>query len=132
MKEQVARADTERADSNKLLAVVRKGSEQHMVRLDGTLVGPNWAEKLTRSRVTEFVNVVDAVAQQLAYDALIRLRQGLEKAYLTVRMPCPVSRTRVSGAAATSSSWKSERSGDEKESEPIEGRPTETGKLLRR
>lgn len=77
LEEQVARADTEMEDSAKLVAKVREKSEQRMVRLNVAIVGRNSAEKLTRPLLTELDNDVDAVVQQLGYDAVIRLPQGL-------------------------------------------------------
>lgn len=58
-----------------------------MVRLNVALVARNPAETLTPSLVTESVNDVDAVFQQLRYDAVSRLRQRLRRAYSTVRVP---------------------------------------------
>lgn len=41
-----------------------------MVRLNVALVGRNWAEKFTRLLVTESVNEVDLIIQQLGHDAV--------------------------------------------------------------
>lgn len=45
-------------------------------------------------------------------------------AYSTVSVPRPVALTRVSGVADKSICWKDEAIGDEKKSEPADGRPT--------
>lgn len=128
LKDQVARADTENADSDMLLAVVREEVKQCVVRLTVAILDCNRAGQLTRALVTESARAVDALVQQLSCDAVSWLRQGLETAYSTVHVRCPVVLTRVFTVAATSARWKSEGSGDEKESEPAEGRPTETRK----
>lgn len=67
-----------------------------MIRLNVVSVGRNRAERLTRPLVTGSVNAVDCVVQQLNYDAVTRLQQGLERAYSTVRLPCSVVVARVS------------------------------------
>lgn len=95
LKEKVSRANAEKLDSDKVVAEVRKESEHLLVRLNVALVGHNLAERLTGSRVTESANAFDAVVQQLGYDSVSRLRQGLEIAYLAVRMPCQVAFTRA-------------------------------------
>lgn len=87
LKEQVERADPEKVDSHKLVAEVCEESKQRLVRLNVAIVGRNRAWKLAHALVTESVNAVDAVVQQLGYDAASRLRQGLERAYSTVRVP---------------------------------------------
>lgn len=76
--------------------------------------------------MTESVNTVDSLVQQLGYDAMSRLRQGLERAYSTVRGPYPEASTSVSAVVATSVCWKGEGSWDDGESKPAEGLPTET------
>lgn len=91
LKEQVARADTNKANSDKLLAQVREESEECMVRLNVAFIGGNRAEKLTLSLVAESVNAFDVVLQQFRYEALIRIQKGLGRAYLTVRMSCVVA-----------------------------------------
>lgn len=58
-----------------------------MVRLNVALVDRSQAEKLTHFLVAACVNAVEAVAQQLVYDAVNGLRQLLERTYSTVRMP---------------------------------------------
>lgn len=118
--------DTEEADSDNPMAEVLEQSEQRMVRFNVALVGHNRAEKLALLQVTESASEVGAVVEQYGHDAVSRLRQGLEKAYSTVRMPCPVTLTRVSRIAATSIRRKGERSRYDGELEPAEGRPTET------
>lgn len=74
------------------------------------------------------VNTIDAVAQQLGYDAVRRLRQGLKRAYSTVRMPCPVALTRFIGVAATIIRWKGDESGNVKKSKLAESRLDNTQK----
>lgn len=64
LKEQVARAGTEKADFEKLVDQACERSEQRLVRLNIALVGRTLAEKLTHSLVTDSVNAVDAVLQQ--------------------------------------------------------------------
>lgn len=81
MKEQVARADPEKADSDKLLAGIREKSKQRTIRLNVEMVSQNRAERLTRSLVAESVNAVDAVVRQLVDGAISRVPQGLERAY---------------------------------------------------
>lgn len=56
-----------------------------------------------------------------------QLRQRLERASSIVRVSCQVDFTHDFRVAATSKHWKGEGSVDEKESEPAEGPPTETG-----
>lgn len=51
-----------------------------MVRSKVAVVGRHRAEKLTRSLLMESVNVDNAFLQQLGFEALIRLRQGLKRA----------------------------------------------------
>lgn len=79
-----------------------------MVRLSIAIVGLRRAEKLTPSLVTETMNYVDVVVQRLGYNAVSWLRQVLERAYLTARMPCRMGLTSVSRVATTSICWKSE------------------------
>lgn len=52
VEKRVAREDTERADTDKLMAEARVESEQRLIHLYVALVGLNWAEKLKRSLVT--------------------------------------------------------------------------------
>lgn len=61
LNEQAARADTEKADCDKLVAHVREESGQGMVCLNVSFIGCIQTEKFTRSLVTELVSVVDAV-----------------------------------------------------------------------
>lgn len=102
MKEQVACADTKKADYAKLLGGACEESEQQMVRLNVPIVGLNLAEKLTHALVTESVSAINAVFQQFDDDAVSRLRGRLERAYSAVRVPCLAALTLVSGGAATS------------------------------
>lgn len=74
----------------------------------------------------ESVNSVDAVAQGLDHYAVDRLRQGLEKVYSKVHVPCLVTFIRVFRVAPISIRCKvAERRGDG-ELKPVEGCPTET------
>lgn len=76
---------------------------QHcVVRLNFALVDRSWAEKLTHSLMTEAVNAVDAVFQQLEHEAVKRRREGLKRSYSTVCVLCSMSLTHVSGVTATS------------------------------
>lgn len=97
-----------------------------MVRLSVALVGRSRAEKLTRLLARESVNAVDAVIQQLGYDAVNRLQEKLGRAYSAVSVTCTVFLTCVSGVATASIRWKGERSEDDGESGPAEGRLIET------
>lgn len=81
LKGRVERADTEKADYDKLVAEVGEQSERHIVHLNVALVGDNLAEKLRRFLVTEAVNAVDSVVQQLGYDAVSRLLLGRTQLY---------------------------------------------------
>lgn len=56
--------------SHELLANVSEGLEQSEVRLDFALGSRNPAGTLTRSVLTESVNAVHFVVQQLGYDAV--------------------------------------------------------------
>lgn len=125
-KEQVESAPTEQADSEKLLAVVYKDTEQEMMLLNITIGGRIRVENLTHALATKYANAVDAVAQKLGYNSLSGLLEVLERAFLTVRMLCSVVLARVSRVAAMSIRRKCEGNGDEKVSEPAEGRLTET------
>lgn len=58
--------------------------------------------------VSEVVDAVDEVVQQLGHEVANRLRQGLVWAYLTVCVSCPVALTRISGVAVASILWKGE------------------------
>lgn len=126
LKETVARIDMEKAEYEKLVAQVREQSKQRMVHLNVALVGRKRTQKLARSLVTKFINAVNAVVQQLGYNAVSWLWRALERPYSTVRVPCTVALTRVSGVAATSMRWKGEESRDVRESKPAECHPTET------
>lgn len=117
--------DAEKADAEKVVAEVEKDSEHLLVNLNVTLVGHIRAERLMNSLVTEYVNDVDSVVQQLDYEAVSRLRRRLEIAYWTIRELCLVSLTCVLVVAATLISWKAERSWDQKDTEPSEGLPAE-------
>lgn len=126
MKVQVTCMDTEKLDSNRSVAEVRKDTDKLMVRLNVALVGDSWVKKLSRSLVTESVNTVNAVIQQLGHETVTGLRKDFEMAYSTVRVSFAVAFTRVSGVAATSVCWEGEESADEQEAELAEGRPAET------
>lgn len=126
LKEQVGRTDTIKADYEKLLAEVCEKPELRMVRLNVSIDDCNQAEKLKAALVTESVNAIDSVVQQLGYKTVSRVRQGLEMAYSTVRVPRPVALTGFSGVAATSIGWKGEARGDGKESEPVEDQSMKT------
>lgn len=80
LKKQVMCADTEKLELERVVADVCEKSEQRMVRLNVALAGWSRPEKLTRSVVTESVNAVNAVVQQLRRDAVNSLRQGLQRA----------------------------------------------------
>lgn len=101
LKEEVARVDTVGEDSDKLLAQVRE-SEQLTVNFNVAIVGRNFVERLRRSLVAESVSAFNAATQQVRYEVVSRIRQGLERAYYTVRVPYLVELTRVSGVAETS------------------------------
>lgn len=126
LKEQVVRADKEKADSKEIVAEARKESEQRMVRLNVPLVGRNRAENLTRLLTTKSVNSFDADVSQLGHDAVNRLQHGLIGAYSTVGVPSAVALTQVSVAVVTSIRWKGEGFGDDEELEPVEGRHSKT------
>lgn len=93
LEEQIVREGTEKTDSNKAVAEVQKETEQLLVRLKAVLAGRNQAEKLRRTSLRRLARIVDAVFHQLPYEALIRLRQGLERPYSTVCAPFPVALT---------------------------------------
>lgn len=112
LKEQVSSAEMEKPDFNKVLAEVLKESEKFLVHLNVVHVSRNGAEKLARSLVTELVNDAKAVVQQLGYDAVNRLRQGLKRAYSAVLVLCLAALTRLLGVAVTRLPWKGEESGD--------------------
>lgn len=81
-----------------------------MIRLNIAIVRLNRVEKLVRLLVSEFVNAIEAVVQQLGYDVLSWLRQGLKRAYSVGHLSCPVAPTYVSGLSTTSIRWKDEGS----------------------
>lgn len=62
-KEQLARLDTEKADSSKLLVQAREELEMLMLCLSIAIVGRNLAENLTRLLVSESDNEIEAVVQ---------------------------------------------------------------------
>lgn len=70
LKEQVARADIEKGNSNKLVAKVREKSEQRMIFSTFRITSCNRAVKLTRAFMIESAKAIDAVVQQLRYEAL--------------------------------------------------------------
>lgn len=116
----------EKTETDKVVAEAGKELEQLLVRFNVAHAGFNRAEKLTLSMVMELASAVNDVFQQLGYGAASRLRQELEKAYSTVRVPCAVAWNLVSRAAATSIRLKDEDSGDEKEADPSADRPART------
>lgn len=61
LKEEVVRADTEKADEEQKVAEVCKETEQHMVRLNAALAGRNRAEKWKRLLLMESVIAVDGI-----------------------------------------------------------------------
>lgn len=77
MKEQVARADPKRANFDKLSTEVCEKPEQRMVRLGVATCGHSRTERLTCASVTKSASAVAAVVQQLGYDAVSWVRQGL-------------------------------------------------------
>lgn len=93
LKEGAAHADTEKDDCENVVAESREESEQKMVCLIVVIVGRNWSEKLAQSFVTQSFNALDAVVQQLGYNALSWIRQGLKRSYSTVCVPCPAPLT---------------------------------------
>lgn len=97
-----------------------------MKRWNVQIVSRNWAQKLAHALVSKSENAAGAVVQQFCYDAFGRLQERLERTNSTVRVPCLVVLTRFRAVAATILRWKDEESRENKESEPTEGRPTET------
>lgn len=89
-----------------------------------TPVGPDRAEKLTHSLVTESDNDVNGADRHLGYDAVSRLGQRMKRTFSSVRVSCAVALRVASGVAATSIRYKGEYSEDEKEAKPSEERPT--------
>lgn len=77
----MAREDTEKEESEKVVAEVPQKSKHLLVRLNIALIDRSRAEKLTRFLLIEYVNTVDAAVQQLGHNAVDRLRQGLKRAY---------------------------------------------------
>lgn len=69
-------------------------------------------ERIARSLGTESITAADAVVEQLGYDAVARIRPGLERACSAVLVPCLVALTRAFVVAATSFRWKSKESRD--------------------
>lgn len=67
LKEEVVRAHREKTEVGEKVPEVRKEQVQRRGRLNVANIVLNWAEKLTRSLVTESVSVVDAVVQQLGH-----------------------------------------------------------------
>lgn len=118
--------ETEKADSNKVVAQVRKELEQLLVHLNVAHVNRSPVNKLARLLMKELVKDLDAVVYCFGYDAGSWFRQEIETAYSTVCEPYPAVLTRVSGVAATSLRWNGEEGGDVKEAGPTEGRPAET------
>lgn len=74
LKEQMVRADTEKTDSEKIVADMSKESEKHIVDMNVALVCGDLAERLTSLLVTIAVNTFDAFVQQFQHDAVNRLR----------------------------------------------------------
>lgn len=61
LKEQLSRADMERADFDKHKAEVPEEKERRIVRSNVVIFGRNRAEKLTVALVTDSVNTTDAI-----------------------------------------------------------------------
>lgn len=80
LKERVGRADTENADSEKIIVESCKGLGRRMVRLSVVLAGRNRSGELKRSLVTEPVGLVDSDVQRLGHDVVNLLRQVLKRA----------------------------------------------------
>lgn len=97
-----------------------------MVRLKLELAGQNRARVLTRSLVTQSVNTVDTAVQQLERNAVDWLRQRLECAYSTVRLPCLVDLAAVSDEVATSIFLNSDEGEEDRWPETAESRLGET------
>lgn len=97
-----------------------------MVGLNVAIVGHDRTEMLTLALLIDSVIAADAFFQQLVYYAACRLRQALERMYSTVCVPSLMGLPLSSGATASSFRWKGEMIWDEKESELVEGCPTET------
>lgn len=81
--------------------------------VNAPLVGQNQSKRPKRFLLTESVNDVIAVFQQLGLDALSRLRKWLGRAYSAISLPCSVAFTRVSGVATTTIRWEGVGSGDD-------------------
>lgn len=75
--------------------------------------------------MAELVSTVNAVLQQVGFDAVSRLRKGLEMAHSSVYVLCSVALTRILGVADMIFRYKGGKSRDEKEAEPSEGRLVE-------
>lgn len=125
LKKQVFRVDMERTDSVKIVAECREQSEQRIVRLNVLFVRRNREQKFIRSLMTESVNAIYAVGHKLGHDTVNILQQCQERASVTVRVPFPVVLTHVSGMSATRIHCECEGSGDNGESKPAKGRPSE-------
>lgn len=74
LKEPVVRADSERvpSENHRHPRFPRAGAER-IVGLNAALVGQTLAERLARLFVTEIVNTVDVLIQQLGHDVIQRL-----------------------------------------------------------
>lgn len=102
LKEQIPRADSRKDEFEKEVTKVCRESKHSMVRLDVHLLGANGAKQLTRSLATKSVDVFDALFRQPWYNAVNCLRQWLEEAYSTARVPWPVVLCCVSRVMTTS------------------------------
>lgn len=83
-------------------------------------------ENLSRLLGMQSVNNFYAVVQSLGFNAVECGQLGLESAYSTAHVACPVELTRVLEVLATSIRWKGEVSKDDGESKPTKGCSTET------
>lgn len=88
-------------------------AEQCVVRLNLSLIGRSWTENLISSLVIVSLHGVDNIVQHLGHNTVNSHQQGLGRAYLSMRVPCRVVSTPVSGVSATSIRWKDKRCGDD-------------------
>lgn len=68
LKERAVCPDMGRTDTEETFPEAREEAKHRLVRLNITLLSSVRAEKLTRSLMTESVNAIDTVVQQLGYD----------------------------------------------------------------
>lgn len=124
--EQIVSADKEKTESKRVVSRVFEKLEQCMVRPNVVLVCCTRGGKSSRLLVTKYKNAMDAVFQHLEHNSVNHLRQELERAYFTGRLPCSVFSIFVSRVTATSILRRLEGRGDDEGSEPAEGCPDET------